>query len=458
MQTTLSFDVLIIGSGAAGLTLALNLAAHCKVAVISKNTLHEGSTYYAQGGISAVLDSEDSFDSHIQDTLTAGAGLCDEEIVRFTVENGPKSIAWLENLGVQFTLDKTTAGEKEPHLTREGGHSHRRVIHAADATGKAVETTLVSQVKTHQNITLLEHHIAVDLITQRKLALSGPDRILGAYVLDIKQDTIHTVKADFVALATGGASKVYLYTSNPDGSTGDGIAMGWRAGCRVADMEFMQFHPTCLFHPSAKSSLISEALRGEGGHLLNGAGERFMQDYDERLELAPRDIVARAIDDQMKRRGEDNVYLDISHRPADFIIEHFPNIYKTCLSFGYDITREKIPIVAELAGYFNSEVHILGLQTSSHTDIRYRIKAYVAQAEDYFKERDIKFVSVFIDSEQITDDTLEYAKKIKANLIAIMTEQETTTANLWMGPYASQMVNHSPYPVLSVKPKSAIIL
>ncbi len=345
MQNTQTFDVLIVGSGAAGLTLALNLANQCRVAVISKSALHEGSTYYAQGGISAVLDSEDSFESHIQDTLVAGAGLCDEEIVRFTVENGPKSIAWLENLGVEFTLEENDEGALEPHLTREGGHSHRRVIHSADATGKAVETTLVERIRAHENVVLLENHIAVDLITRRKLGLPGADRVVGAYVLDIAADFTRTFQASFVALATGGASKVYLYTSNPDGSTGDGIAMGWRAGCRVANMEFMQFHPTCLYHPNAKSSLISEAVRGEGGKLFNADGERFMEHYDERLELAPRDIVARAIDDQMKRRGELCVYLDISHKPREFILEHFPNIYRTCQEFGYDMTREKIPVV-----------------------------------------------------------------------------------------------------------------
>lgn len=345
MQNFQTFDVLIVGSGAAGLTLALNLADRCNVAVISKNALHEGSTYYAQGGISAVLHSTDSFESHIEDTLIAGAGLCDEEIVRFTVENGPKSIAWLENQGVEFTLEQNNEGAMEPHLTREGGHSHRRVIHSADATGMAVETTLVERIHAHKNVTLLENHIAVDLITRRKLGLRGADQVLGAYVLDINADRTKTFRARFVALATGGASKVYLYTSNPDGSTGDGIAMGWRAGCRIANMEFMQFHPTCLFHPNAKSSLISEAVRGEGGRLFNAAGERFMEHYDDRMELAPRDIVARAIDDQMKRRGEPCVYLDISHKSKEFITDHFPNIYRTCMEFGYDMARESVPVV-----------------------------------------------------------------------------------------------------------------
>lgn len=345
MNKQYKHDVLIIGSGAAGLTLALQLADHAHVAVLSKTELHEGSTFYAQGGISAVLNENDSFDSHIEDTLNAGAGLCDEEAVRHTVENGPAAIQWLEELGVPFTIIETGDGTQAPHLTREGGHTHRRVIHSEDATGRAVETTLESRARAHHNIDLFEHHIAVDLITQKKLGIDGEDRCVGAYVLDCKAQFTHTFSASFVILATGGASKVYLYTSNPDVATGDGIAMAWRAGCRVSNMEFMQFHPTCLFHPEAKSSLVSEAVRGEGGKLRLPNGERFMHRFDERAELAPRDIVARAIDHEMKRLGVDCVYLDITHKSETFIKDHFPNIYSKCLEFGFDMTKEPLPVV-----------------------------------------------------------------------------------------------------------------
>ncbi len=337
-------EVLIIGGGAAGLSLALNLPSHMKVAVITKEKDTEGSTYYAQGGISAVLRDEDSFESHIQDTLNAGGGLCDEAAVRFTVENGPESIDWLSSLGVPFTTDKRANGSKTWHLTREGGHSHRRVIHAADATGKALETTLINHARHSKNIEIFQHHIAVDLITGQKLGLEH-NRCIGAYVLDKQKDCVETFQARYVVLASGGASKVYLYTSNPDGSTGDGIAMAWRAGCRVANMEFMQFHPTCLYHPNAKSFLLTEALRGEGGHLLLPDGSRFMHNFDKRAELAPRDIVARAIDHEMKRLGVDCLYLDISHKPAAFIRSHFPTIFAKCEEYGIDITREPAPVV-----------------------------------------------------------------------------------------------------------------
>ncbi|SEP99890.1 L-aspartate oxidase [Ectothiorhodospira magna] len=338
-------DVLIIGSGAAGLTLALHLAAQQRVAVLSKGPVNEGSTFYAQGGVSAVLDRHDSLEAHVQDTLDAGAGLCDEAAVRHTVAHGPESIQWLLDLGVPFTYEPTTDGRVQLHLTREGGHSHRRVVHAADATGKAIENTLVEQVRRHPNIALFEHHIAVDLITSIKLGLVGPRRCLGAYVLDLESHRVEIFAAPSVVLASGGASKVYLYSSNPDGATGDGIAMAWRAGCRVANMEFMQFHPTCLFHPQAKSFLISEAVRGEGGRLLLPDGTPFMERFDPRGELAPRDIVARAIDHEMKRLGADCVYLDISHKPADFIRSHFPNIYKHCLEYGFDMTQDPLPVV-----------------------------------------------------------------------------------------------------------------
>ncbi|MES9987438.1 MAG: L-aspartate oxidase [Candidatus Thiodiazotropha endolucinida] len=345
MTTDNQYDVLIIGSGAAGLSLALHLDRHLKIAVISKRELKETNTYYAQGGISVVLDEEDSVASHVKDTLNAGVGLCDEEIVQLVVEHGPMNIDWLLKGGVNFTRDNTSSSSSGYHLTREGGHSHRRVIHAADATGKEVETTLQAQVLAQSNIDVFEHHIAIDLITSERSQIKQQKRCYGAYILDHKNNQVETFRARFVVLATGGASKVYQYTSNPDVSTGDGIAMAWRAGCRVANMEFIQFHPTCLYHPEAKSFLISEAVRGEGGQLKLPDGSRFMHRFDEREELAPRDIVARAIDHEMKRIGADCLYLDISHKSADFIHEHFPTIHQRCLDFGIDITRQPIPVV-----------------------------------------------------------------------------------------------------------------
>ncbi|WJW76131.1 L-aspartate oxidase [Thiohalobacter sp. IOR34] len=344
MSRQQTFDVLVIGSGAAGLRLALELAGNGPVAVLAKGRLTDGSSFRAQGGISAVLAPDDSFESHVQDTLNAGAGLCHPEVVRFTVEQGPAAIHWLIDLGVNFTRDAEAGGEAGYHLTREGGHSHRRVIHAADATGQVLETALIEAARRHPNISLFERHIAIDLITRSKLGLPG-QRCLGAYVLDRDAGRVEALAARCVVLATGGASKVYLYTSNPDTATGDGIAMAWRAGCRVANLEFNQFHPTCLYHPKAKSFLITEAVRGEGGRLLLPDGEPFMQRFDPRGELAPRDIVARAIDHEMKRLGVDHVLLDISHRPADFVREHFPTVYQRCLAYGIDITREPIPVV-----------------------------------------------------------------------------------------------------------------
>ncbi len=342
-MTTPLYDVLIIGSGAAGLSLALHLAQNVKVCVLAKSDLLESATYYAQGGISAVLDKDDSIQSHLNDTLNAGAGLCDEEIVKHTVTHGAEQIHWLAQQGMPFTRFKE-GQESNYHLTQEGGHSHRRVAHAEDATGRAMESTLESQVHKHHNIDIFEQHIAIDLITSQKIGALG-NSVHGAYVLDRHNQQVKTFHAKTVVLATGGASKVYLYTSNPDVATGDGIAMAWRAGCRVANMEFIQFHPTCLYHPQAKSFLITEALRGEGATLQLKNGERFMPRYDERAELAPRDIVARAIDAEMKRLGSDCIYLDITHKPAKFIIDHFPNIYQRCLAFGIDITRERIPVV-----------------------------------------------------------------------------------------------------------------
>jgi len=344
MHTQHQYDVLIIGSGAAGLTLALRLARRTRVAVLAKGPIQEGNTLYAQGGISAVLDREDSIESHIADTMDAGAGLCHPEVVRYTVEHGPAAVQWLVDLGVPFTRQKEARGANSFHLTREGGHQHRRVIHAADATGRAVETSLVDSARSRDNIDLFEQHIAVDLITGRRIG--QPDNpCLGAYVLDRGKGRVEVFRARFVVLATGGASKVYLYTSNPDTSTGDGIAMAWRAGCRIANMEFNQFHPTCLYHPQAKSFLITEAVRGEGGKLLLPDGKPFMQRFDPRGELAPRDIVARAIDHEMKRLGYDHVLLDISHKSADFIHEHFPTVQQRCLELGIDMTRQPIPVV-----------------------------------------------------------------------------------------------------------------
>ena len=337
-------DVLIIGGGAAGLSLALRLADTARVVTLAKGELHEGSTYYAQGGISAVLDAGDSIESHVQDTLIAGADLCHADTVRFTVEHARAAIEWLSAQGTPFTRESNAEGGAEYHLHREGGHSHRRIVHAADATGRAIQTTLEQRARQHPNITLNEQCSAIDLITGRKLGLGG-NRCLGAYVLNRHTGQVEVCAARFVVLATGGASRVYLYSSNPDGSTGDGIAMAWRAGCRVANMEFIQFHPTCLYHPQAKNFLISEAVRGEGGTLLLPDGSRFMQHFDPRLELAPRDIVARAIDHEMKRLGAECVYLDISHKPADFIRSHFPNIYAKCLEYGFDMTRQPIPVV-----------------------------------------------------------------------------------------------------------------
>ncbi|HMV12038.1 MAG: L-aspartate oxidase [Nitrosomonas sp.] len=340
------FDTLIIGSGLAGLTLALNLANTQKVAIVTKRTLLDSASSWAQGGIAAALSTEDSPDKHIQDTLIAGAGLCDTAITKYVVEQGPAAIQWLISQQVDFTKD--AQNETGYHLTREGGHSVRRVIHINDATGQAVQLALIRQTQAHKNISIFENHIAVDLITNKKL-LANPlnqlNRCHGAYILDIKSDKIITFSAQNTVLATGGAGKVYLYTTNPDTATGDGIAMGWRAGCRVANMEFIQFHPTCLYHPHAKSFLISEAVRGEGGLLKLPNGERFMPSHDERAELAPRDIVARAIDFEMKKRGLDCVYLDISHKPISFLKQHFPTIYSRCLDFGIDITKQPIPVV-----------------------------------------------------------------------------------------------------------------
>ncbi len=339
------YDVLIAGSGGAGLSLALHLANTYRVAVLAKFALTECSTFYAQGGISAVFDDQhDSIESHIEDTLIAGAGLCDPDIVRLTVSQGRESIEWLRSQGVNFTEERSATGKKQLHLNREGGHSHRRIVHTDDATGKAVSLSLIERARAHPNIALLEYHNMVELITTEKLGLPS-QWICGAYVLDGKAGKIKSIAAKIVVLATGGANKVYLYSTNPHISSGDGIALAWRAGCRVGNMEFMQFHPTCLYHPSARSFLISEAVRGEGGHLILPGGERFMRRYDERMELAPRDIVARAIDSEIKKHGIDCVYLDISHKSREFIQKHFPTIYMQCLELDIDISQQPIPVV-----------------------------------------------------------------------------------------------------------------
>jgi len=336
------YDVLILGSGVAGQSIALSLADRLKVALVTKRTLADSASALAQGGIAAVLDTTDSIEAHIRDTFDAGAGLCDPDATRYTVEHGREAIDWLIRRGVPFTREQDS--ELGFHLTREGGHSHRRIIHAADATGAAVQTTLSEEVLAHPNIDIYEHHIAVDLISGERIGQPALGCV-GAYVLDIRNDHVVTFAARSTVLATGGAGKVYLYTTNPDIATGDGIAMAWRAGCRVRNMEFIQFHPTCLYHPHAKSFLISEAVRGEGGLLKLPDGTRFMPAHDARAELAPRDIVARAIDFEMKKQGLDCVYLDISHKPADWLREHFPNIHAHCLELGIDITQEPIPVV-----------------------------------------------------------------------------------------------------------------
>ena len=336
-------DFLVIGSGIAGLSFALKVAGYGKVALVTKREISETATSLAQGGIASVISSEDSFAAHFQDTMKAGVFLSHDDVVRMVVESGPKAVEDLVKWGVRFTRRADDSFD----LTREGGHSKRRVVHAWDITGKEIERALVEAVQNHPDIDVYEHHIAVDLITESKATgkTLERDRCLGAYILDIRSNQVLTFGARITTLATGGAGKVYLYTCNPDVATGDGIAMAYRAGATIADMEFMQFHPTTLFHPHAKSFLISEAVRGEGAVLRDKNGRAFMEDYHERKDLAPRDIVARAIDNEMKTSGEDCVFLDITHKGPDFIKERFPNIYQTCLSYGIDMTCEMIPVV-----------------------------------------------------------------------------------------------------------------
>ena len=339
-----AYDVIIIGSGAAGLTAALNLADRFRVAVLAKGALSDGATGWAQGGIAAVLEAGDTFESHIEDTMVAGAGLNNRATVEFVIENAPAAIERLAQLGVPFNAGD---GTDRWHLTREGGHSHRRIVHVADATGWAVQAALEKAARAHANITLVPDMVAIDLITgrhQQRFSTSG--RVHGVYALNRATGTVETVTARATILASGGAGRTYLYSTAPRGATGDGIAMAWRAGCRISNMEFMQFHPTCLYSLQVKNFLITEAVRGEGGILINPkTGHRFMPDYDPRNELAPRDIVARAIDREIKRDGLDYVHLDISHKPPEFVREHFPNIYEKLIGLGIDITTQPIPVV-----------------------------------------------------------------------------------------------------------------
>jgi L-aspartate oxidase len=339
------FDFVVLGSGVAGLSFALKAAAHGSVAVVTKRKLRDSNTAWAQGGVACVVSEEDSFDLHVRDTLIAGAGLCNEETVRAVVTEGPARIAELREMGMHFDLRLTEDGVQELDLGKEGGHTKRRILHFQDVTGMEIERTLIDRIAGHENITVFEDHMAVDFITTGKLGYAMQDSCVGVYVLDEITGQIETLRSDVIVLATGGCGKVYLYTTNPDIATGDGVAMAWRAGAVIANMEFVQFHPTCLYHPDAKSFLVSEAVRGEGGKLVDGRGRRFMDRYHPQAELAPRDVVARAIDAEMKRTGSKCMYVDITHQPADFVRSRFPHIYETCLKFGIDITKQPIPVV-----------------------------------------------------------------------------------------------------------------
>ncbi len=339
------FDYVVIGSGIAGLSFALRAASHGSVALITKSSKGESNTAYAQGGIASVTSPEDTFELHVRDTLESGAGLCQEEVVRDIVADGPARIQELIGLGVHFDERARSSGAAELDLGREGGHSKRRILHARDVTGREIERALLANLEHHPSITLFEKHMAVDLITRARLGFAAEDRVAGVYVLNETSGEVLTFRTDRVILATGGCGKVYLYTTNPSIATGDGVAMAWRAGAKIANMEFIQFHPTCLYHPEARSFLISEAVRGEGARLVDQHGRPFMERYSARRELDSRDIVARAIDTEMKRTGARCVYLDITHQPAEFVRERFPNIYETCLAYGIDITRQPIPVV-----------------------------------------------------------------------------------------------------------------
>lgn len=344
-QPPSEFDFIVLGSGVAGLTFALKAAPHGRVAILTKKNRAESNTNYAQGGIAAVTSKEDSFGMHVRDTLAAGAELGKEEVVRAIIEEGPARIAELVDLGMKFSERDAGHGQRELDLGREGGHSKRRILHAKDVTGREIERALLAAVAAQPSIVIFEDHFAIDLITTQKLGEQGPNRCLGVYVLDKKTQRVKTFASRTLILATGGCGKVYLYTTNPDIATGDGVAMAYRAGAAIANMEFIQFHPTCLYHPKAKSFLISEAVRGEGGVLKSIEGVEFMDKFHPLKSLAPRDVVARAIDSEMKRSGTEHVLLDITHKPARFIIDRFPNIYNTCLQFGIDITKEAIPVV-----------------------------------------------------------------------------------------------------------------
>lgn len=338
-------DCVVLGSGIAGLLFALHAASRARVVLVTKRGLEESNTAWAQGGVACVTSPEDSFELHVRDTLAAGDGLCDENIVRMVVTEGPARVRELMEWGVRFDERELPDGRRELDLGREGGHSKRRVLHAHDATGREIERALAARVRDHPNIEVLENHMAVDLLTTAKLGFAMENTCVGVYVLDSSRGEVEVLRADVVVLATGGCGKVYLYTTNPDIATGDGVAMAWRAGAVIANMEFIQFHPTCLYHPEVRTFLISEAVRGEGGVLLDARGRRFMEKAHPLQELAPRDIVARAIDAEIKKSGSRCVYLDLSHKPRDFILSRFPTIYEKCLSLGLDITRQPIPVV-----------------------------------------------------------------------------------------------------------------
>lgn len=340
-----AYDFIVIGSGISGLSFALRAAEHGSVAIVTKKEAATTNTAWAQGGIACVQSDEDSFEKHVEDTLDAGVGLCPRDVVHEIVKNGPEAIQELVDWGVKFDTHKNDEGETEVALGCEGGHTKRRVLYHKDTTGREIEDKLLRATREHPNITLLEHHFAIDLITTAKLALASPPRCIGIYALNEDNGEVLTLRSDRVLLCTGGAGRVYLYTTNPNIATGDGVAMAWRVGCEISNMEFVQFHPTCLYHHSLKSFLITEAMRGEGAELIDKNGRRFMTEYDPRGSLAPRDIVARAIDREIKKTGGPCVYLDITHKPADYIRSRFPNIYETCLTVDIDITKDLIPVV-----------------------------------------------------------------------------------------------------------------